>query len=46
MRGFIEHLTDEGLKELLDAIDFQEFYLTKSDAEFEETYVRGYKGWF
>ena len=33
VRGFIEHLTDEGLKELLDAIDFQEFYLTKSDAD-------------
>ena len=33
VRGFIEHLTDEGLKELRDAIDFQEFYLTKSDAD-------------
>ena len=32
VRGFIEHLTEEGLQELRDAIDFQEFYLTKSDA--------------
>ena len=33
VRGFIEHLTEEGLKELRDAIDFQEFYLAKSDAD-------------
>ncbi len=33
VRGFIERLTEEGLRELRDAIDFQEFYLTKSDAD-------------
>ena len=33
MRGFIEHLDEEGLQELRDAIDFQEFYLGKSDAD-------------
>ena len=33
VRGFIEHLDEEGLQELRDAIDFQEFYLGKSDAD-------------
>ena len=33
---------------IMGPIAFIEFiiYLTKSDAEFEETYVRGHKGWF
>ena len=33
VRGFIEHLTEDALRELREAIDFQEFYLTKSDAD-------------
>lgn len=33
VRGFIEHNSAEGLKELKEAIDFQEFYLTKSDSD-------------
>ncbi len=33
VRGFIENLTEEGIRELREAIDFQEFYLTRSDAD-------------
>ena len=33
VRGFIENITEEALQELRDAIDFQEFYLGKSDAD-------------
>jgi len=33
VRGFIAGLTEEGLRELRDAIEFQEFYLAKSDAD-------------
>ena len=33
VRGFIENMTEETLHELRDAIDFQEFYLSKSDAD-------------
>ncbi|MBR0463926.1 MAG: GntR family transcriptional regulator [Clostridia bacterium] len=33
VRGFIENMTEEGLKELREAVDFQEFYLTRSDAD-------------
>ena len=33
VRGFIEHCTPETLRELREAIDFQQFYLSKSDAD-------------
>ena len=33
VRGFIEHMDEADLQALRDAIDFQEFYLTKSDAD-------------
>ena len=33
VRGFIANMTEDGLRELREAIDFQEFYLSKSDAD-------------
>lgn len=33
VRGFIEHKTEEGMRELKEALDFQEFYLARSDAD-------------
>ena len=33
VRGFIANLTEDGLRELREAIEFQEFYLSKSDAD-------------
>ncbi len=33
VRGFMEHCTPESLKELREAIDFQQFYLQRSDAD-------------
>ncbi len=33
VRGFIERCTPEALQELREAIDFQQFYLSKSDAD-------------
>ena len=33
VRGFIEHKTEEGMHELKEALDFQEFYLARSDAD-------------
>ena len=33
VRGFIEHKTEEGMRELKEALDFQEFYLSRSDAD-------------
>lgn len=33
VRGFIRNLDEASLRELKEAIDFQEFYLTKSDAD-------------
>ena len=33
VRGFIEHKTEESMRELKEALDFQEFYLSRSDAD-------------
>ncbi len=33
VRGFMENMNAENLKELKEAIDFQEFYLTRGDAD-------------
>lgn len=33
VRGFIETKSEDGLRELKEALDFQEFYLTRSDAD-------------
>lgn len=33
VRGFIEHKTEESMRELKEALDFQEFYLARSDAD-------------
>ena len=33
VRGFIENADEDSLKELKEAIDFQEFYLSRKDAE-------------
>ncbi len=33
VRGFIENMTEDGLRALREAIEFQEFYLGKSDAD-------------
>lgn len=37
VRGFIEHKTDESMRELKEALDFQEFYLSRSDADHMKT---------
>ncbi len=33
VRGFMDNMTEEALKELREAIDFQEFYLARNDAD-------------
>ena len=33
VRGFIDNLTDDSLRELREAVEFQEFYLNKSDPD-------------
>ena len=33
VRGFIENATEDSLKELNEAVDFQEFYLTRGDVD-------------
>lgn len=33
VRGFIENKTEESMRELKEALDFQEFYLARSDAD-------------
>ena len=33
VRGFIEHKTEESMRELKEALDFHEFYLSRSDAD-------------
>ena len=37
VRGFIEHKTEESMRELKEALDFQEFYLSRSDADHMKT---------
>ncbi len=40
VRGFIEHKTEESMRELKEALDFQEFYLSRSDADHMQTMER------
>ena len=37
VRGFIEHKTEESMRELKEALDFQEFYLSRRDADHMKT---------